>query len=81
MKSFKETIKELNAKIQYLQDNNCKLVKDKEILADENCKLTVTNDKLEKELCEKTARLVVYNFYIIFITYCLYFVLYWFLNF
>ena len=62
MKSFKETIKELNAKIQYLQDKNCKLVKDKEILADENSKLTVTNKKLEEELREKSAKLVVYNF-------------------
>ena len=62
MKSFKETIEQLNAKIQHLQDNNCKLVKDKEILADENSKLTVTNKKLEEELREKSAKLVVYNF-------------------
>ena len=62
MTSFKETIEGLNLKIQHLQNNNCRLEKEKEIFACENCKLTVTNKKLEEELREKSAKLVVYNF-------------------
>ena len=58
MKSFEETIEELNAKIQHLQGNNCRLLKEKEILAGENCKLLDINKKLEKELSEKSAELV-----------------------
>ena len=81
MTSFKETIEELNTKILHLQDNNCKLVKENEILAVKNCKLLEIKKKVEKELSEKSAELVVYNFYTTFITYCLYFILYWLLNF
>ena len=74
MTSFKETIEDLNTKILQIQDNNCRLEKENEILAVENCKLLDINKKLEKELSEKSAELVVYNFYTTFFTYCLYFV-------
>ena len=70
MTSFKETIEEQILKIKHLQDNNCKLVKEKEYLAGENNIMSEINKKLEKELCEKSAELVVYNFS----TYCFSFI-------
>ena len=47
MSSFKEFIIKQNVKIQHLQDNNCRLVEEKENLANENFKLLEKIKKLE----------------------------------
>ena len=61
---FKEVIKKQNVKIQYLQDNNCKLEKEKEYIAGENYKLLEKIKKLENEFRVKNSQLVILELYL-----------------
>ena len=64
MSGFKEIIKNQNAKIQHLQDNNRRLEKEKENLTDENYKLSEKIKKLENEFSEKNSQLVTLNLFL-----------------
>ena len=64
MSSFKEFIIKQNVKIQHLQDNNCRLVEEKENLANENYKLSEKIKKLENVFGVKNSQLVTLNLYL-----------------
>ena len=60
---FKEIIEEQNIEIQHLQDNNCSLKKEREVLSDEKYKLLEKIKKLEKKPYVKNIQLVTFNLY------------------
>ena len=64
MSSFKEFIIKQSVKIQHLQDNNCRLVEEKENLANENYKLSEKIKKLENVFGVKNSQLVTLNLYL-----------------